>query len=1783
MAYKENVQKTFDRLFQTTPGGGDDVVTPTPVTDTPIKQPRKINLSTTGWADLSQPTTLTEPSPKQPITPQTIVSKIEGLKQFEVPKESLWEKAQGLAISPFLGLTKAVSGYIRYVQNPVFGFLYRTDDVKREAKLRQLAGENMWLANGDAFQNAKDIPEWQKLMLQIVVDPTNLIGWGFFDKIGLKQLNFIDETFLHMSNKVFDNPAIGLAKKLKPGTRFVPPTMVRMKTAADTSFMAKKYFGEALINFTKDGTILNTGTNEAVSKLMAATVRTQDYLHADTWIQKTQSLLSTISLPKIKKTMKLPNVQMAAELTGKGADEIAVDIHSILEKFLNKSHGYQSDGEVIAALTDAYGGINAIKRSSTLEKSIGKHLEDVKSRYLRNVQEIGVMYPKQALEHIAWNSGFAQADKKVVEHMMRRSAFVSSLLNKMDVIENSFLRNTMDRYLTRPFAESNLAFAMYYAGNAAEESMRTFFATGKKEVLWGQGRMHLVDFQNAYGDVAHSALLYSQKGEYTTLVGQLGELPTGEGVAMAENMAKQQVRSYISADGIINGLSKEEIEKRISDATLKITKTEKNGVIDIGTPLGTFRIGNADKIGFEKGTSKAKWSRFTKGESFFSFHPRDLAHKEGYSLVPAGTGGSLMGRIGLDLSSKLGAMRRYAWEQIYSKQLKSLTENIAKTEAKANLDNEIAKFLSDPVLMKDPYFLANREKLGNALLSSVASKHGDVEKLFKGWTKERLDITQAQDLMNRYVAIPMPVRQEYMRVVKNGIEAGGEAPFSPVIDYMKTKGRSDSHRFILQHPARMKQNIMEIKGAMLNATFSSPADVMGALDNLTHSMSMVELTIPEMRKLTMVESKQYVSEAAKTTLWNEVDSDIDELLNSSYEAFREISDHLKTKATEFQVPAHDFIQNRIESFELTRTQWAGRDALKKEIWSHKKEMSRSQFWNYHDHEMREYWNPYLDRQVKNAAEAQASLSQLMNKPGQIIDRKPIVIRNKHGEPSIKMLAEILGGSPNDLSYQTVHSLSMLDEESFVTYVESYVNKLGKDANISGLTNKGIRRAFKKIRRDQELAIGHAGSMFSPVDAEIDNIIFELKELDIVRKLNKDTAPYLLDRAKDLQKSVAKFRTEDAVTMEAIDKARQQAAESANKLIDREFVPYHNQSYSDMFMKHICPFWNYEKMRWKWLPQHMVQYPWMSTQLGRYQKNTDKGYFNLPTLNNFMFSPLRGTIFGTVSSLTKQDYPEAYNGRFWDVMDWGNRYGFYVGTPFDLALSAYGMATSGVKEFNTLPPLYSSALNMMEAMGSTTAGKIREMVSPSRFRDFYLNEELQAKYNTRLGDIKRNIDLLEKTPNRTEEDQAQLDELKANLNNAKRNVAKHLWFTDQMGFFKFTPQEKQEASKLLKQLGSEFLGISKYKYESMMKDGENPWIVYSDKIDPELYALVRNSFPGSFIGIGDVITTRAPEAQIIKQRDTANVESEMARERRYQDRLDVWDRYLQGGMLPSKMREELATIDSEYRITMNNMYGQKKWDVVDGELKLVRYGDTPEEMYGKYGLRIDNGNYLQGIPTDFQEYMELYQYLGRTTTLGVPNLLDTLREAMFSVSPEDHTLPNGDADWDYYFKYIDSIENMVPEKDKDIWDRLKERGVSQPDLKAREYKETILKPYWDIHNQVLSSLSPASQTIINQWMYTNNQAYKNTLADTPDVKNFIKIRDEKRQTLRRLDPTLDYMLWWLGYTTTGVTGKNVPSLYALWGNTPPSFPTSTWEPTSKDRTNTQLSEAAAIRNFDWYDK
>jgi hypothetical protein len=563
-------------------------------------------------------------------------------------------------------------------------------------------------------------------------------------------------------------------------------------------------------------------------------------------------------------------------------------------------------------------------------------------------------------------------------------------------------------------------------------------------------------------------------------------------------------------------------------------------------------------------------------------------------------------------------------------------------------------------------------------------------------------------------------------------------------------------------------------------------------------------------------------------------------------------------------------------------------------------------------------------------------------------------------------------------------------------------------------------------------------------------------------------------------------------------------------------------------------------RLPFLVQQSIRHPGLLAAYGTYMNNTDLGYVSIT--DAVQFNPMRGLAPGVLRSLAMRDFPEFYSGKIFEMQDAVGRFGFFPGAPFDLGITALGtvqaLGETGKLEFGgAIPPLYDTIMSSFIALTSKAGieggplgiRNLRDLVAHSRYRDRNIDLLLRQRYGIRL-------DTLDKLVNDTTVPPERREELKQWKRDVLSSVSTWEAIQEQTGFFRLRPKELAQAKEYYAQAIEELFGLTVDEQKKLWAAGIRPTDVI--RMSPE-EARLLSSIEGA-IYRGSTRRIQPLKWQVVWDKQEDFYEEVDARlKRRFAEQLADDRLFLEGKLPPRGRADKRSTRMQGFVQSRNDLQASYEADGVP-----IRWQSDDPNVPSIEKWRIEN---------DFV----------------VPPMhpLRTMLDDYYSV--ELTTLPNGMPDWDTFFAERDEILDAAKAGPygKEFMAEL-QKNMTPLEKLEDNVKRTVLDDYWKVRNEVLDGLPSMMQEQV--W-----KALKGPFLEQIEARKSLAYRlymtrlAERRQRMRRLDPDLEYWLYYFGYIST-FENPAAERKWKRYGLTPPEVPDpETWPESLSDLRRKEL--------------
>ncbi len=728
-------------------------------------------------------------------------------------------------------------------------------------------------------------------------------------------------------------------------------------------------------------------------------------------------------------------------------------------------------------------------------------------------------------------------------------------------------------------------------------------------------------------------------------------------------------------------------------------------------------------------------------------------------------------------------------------------------------------------------------------------------------------------------------------------------------------------------------------------------------------------------------------------------------------------------------------------------------------------------------------------------------------------RKPVKVVGRELAPAD--VAKLMQTRGDDLSKMLLDTLIPEgDKDYFVEYVMGMV-KQGDE----GFTRESVDAVYDQIAASIQVD-PTSSSWFRVRQKQLESMTVDFHDLYQAKLFPKEMKvavdDYIDRTVSNLDQAKYEFGGERGVQVlkpefENYDNIRQQALDEANKWYYKEYTDYTNANALDAAMKQLYPFWTYESQRWFWLPRSFVRRPATLTAWGRWENNTDYGYFHIPG-TSIDINPARGTVYGPWSTrLMRRDYPEYYDelegmGGMVEFFDFVSRYGFYPNVIYGATLAQAGGATGQLG--GILPSMYSTPLNAMIA--TFPDNELVKFISDKVFAEPFRHYLTSRRVDDLGGDGSLIFAKIKSGQELTDEEQAMWTE-------ARGDVARHSALFEQLGFARMKSDEAYELYKASEAFIEEQWGYTPEQQRELRMKGEKIWDLIGG-LDPWETAMLQEL---EFFKYSGSVNPVLPSH---KQEILNKIEIDWADVANYSDNMRAEVLELQQDFLTGSARGRLGP--DEFLGRVRELYRQRR-DYIDTKTKAnpLMLLENRTAFYDKYG-----------------------------DTMPVVSPYNELMNMFFSIELEETVDPATGArvyDWDKFWANREHISDAIPEADKGQWEAFLSRNTA-PMMKVwNEVYNTYFRKYYNLYDQVLSTYSPEEQALINEYLFlerTGQQLERQVLIkETTSAKTGHKLisgfRSEisaERQALRYANPTLDAWLYYWGRVSTFVspTGEQV---------------------------------------------
>jgi hypothetical protein len=578
-----------------------------------------------------------------------------------------------------------------------------------------------------------------------------------------------------------------------------------------------------------------------------------------------------------------------------------------------------------------------------------------------------------------------------------------------------------------------------------------------------------------------------------------------------------------------------------------------------------------------------------------------------------------------------------------------------------------------------------------------------------------------------------------------------------------------------------------------------------------------------------------------------------------------------------------------------------------------------------------------------------------------------------------------------------------------------------------------------------------------------------------------------------------------------DQLRQQALDEANKWYYKEYTDYTNANAFDAIMKQLYPFWTYESQRWFWLPRSFMRRPGTLTAWGRWENNTDYGYFHVPG-TSIDVNPARGTVYGPWSTrLMRRDYPEYYDelegfGGFIGFFDFISRYGFYPNVVYGATVAQFGGQTGQLG--GVLPSIYSTPLNAMIA--TFPDNELVKFISDRVFAEPFRHYLTARRVDDLGGDGSLIFAKMNSGQELTDEEQAMWAE-------ARGDVARHSALFEQLGFARMRSDEAYQLAEASAKFIEEQWGYTPEQQKQLRLRGEKLWDLIGG-LDPWETAMLQEL---EFFKYSGSINPVLPSYQ---QEILNKIEIDWSEVMSYSENMRAEVLELQQDFLTGSERGRLGP--DEFLGRVRELYRGRR-NYIDQKTKEnpLMLLENRTDYYEKYGQTMP-------VLSPYNELMNLF----------------------FSIELEETVDPATGArihDWDKFHANREMISEAIPEADKGQWTAYLSRNTAPVMQVWSDVYTNYFRKYYELYDKVLSTYPEEEQALLVEYLFlerTGQQLERQVLikesvsskTGNKLVSGFRSEISKERQALRYSNPHLDAWLYYWGKTSTFVspTGEQV---------------------------------------------
>ena len=1650
----------------------------------------------------------------------------------EIPDYTLMDMLKEMVVQPGLALMELAMIYFEHVSMPLAGALYKNfvpDMEKSYQEFRKT--KSTWKALQMAWQewDAPGQGAWEFILKYIlmegIVDPLSYVGWGIAARITKP---------LGLFGRVVGATERGIASAfeipfdlIKAGVRKLPKSLSQraaLEQSKSIQFVDKwvtRYTGKSIRDLSKspDGMVK---FNKAITRAIRAA---QLFPQSDNDMVRAGKVL--LEHTPVDEKMVIDWSNRLAEITGRPglltpettSREMVDNINSLFEDYFTRGGPGRQKLTLGEAARELLVRLN-IENTEDAWKLAQRMLDDRANFIVRGATAIGqAVTPVNAVYALGRrNFRIFMATEESTAYLARKQMGVfSTSMQNVSLRAQQVWRNSIDRWLVRPFAESYLCFALYGPMNVVEDVIRS--------ILGGvmPNRFNPVRFSRKWVGISYDPNLMRDAWSET-----LGELRKG-----SEAM---QTNWILSLGGLAKGFG----EKTYG------VLVEKPGQIGIGFRRG-FVDGRATQILKEMGGDT-----FEKLVKIDAPRPR-LADKKFAKEVYQAVND-------LKLSANPDSIR-------YSKEL--FTRKAIHRREVSNILSEhpdmpravrdkLIKDMDDGTLISNPEQITARMDESREILMDdfIRSPERASEQM-----KQLADFLTDLEIRNPEEMARVMYSLNYMAQVQGAVP---RQVMKRVTQRSRGLPFAERNASINADMDRLSLFLENSKGEMQRVADKIKADLPNIADELSpaygryyDTLMAKSINASDNRMTDIARRREYFARATAKDLtdadfwerfyletdsfWDRFDLeqlDFDDLLQSVAKEMGQIqgvkyptrppikvTDRALAPqdiATVMQIRMDDITKSLMESMMLRQdrarfTRYVMNHVTPDDVGFTPESVGQVYDQIIYSLQADPRTVDWMTPRLKELQDINNQLHQLYN--GKLLPDEEIAEIGRYVDDIANQVEDMVYEgmpTPEEILYHgtTKTGKEGIKREGFEDY--AYLTRERSVAQeYAGESGKVIRTTFtgkiKKIDFTKDATLRKVSK--HPIESDEwqdDAIQHYLEETHKALEAGYDAvelvphekfgplAPEIEVPFKSLKKiqlvspkaRVIKPKFQDYNQM------RQTAMDEAHKWYYKEFTDYTHANVFDAIMKTIYPYWTYESQRLFWLPRSFVRHPGTFTGFERWQNNTDYGYVHIPG-TAMDYNPWRGTVYGTLTTrLARRDFPEYYDefgvaGDFIEFNDFLSRYGFYPGAHIGIPLAVFGGVEAQFGE--VMPAIPKTGLDFLIAAypDNESVRFISDRIFGDRFRN-YLTILQVAR---RGGDGTLIFSKMQENKELTEEEQ-QL------WSDARREVGWYSAGFEQFAMFRMRTDEQykmyEEAAKVIE----EMTGYTPDQQSWLRKHGYRLWDMVGGMSPTQQATLQELEY---YKWIGNVRPLLPGRQQTILNQ----IELAWDDVRKYSEQLLDEKLVLQRDFLAGRIGSQ------DYGDMLSATYSKQR-EYVDSKIEEnpLMDIDNRADYYKKY-------NVPQPVLHPMRELLNLYFKI-------------ELEEKI------DEETGEKVKDWDKFWAMREAIELAIPDDYKEEWEDYLKRNSTSLEQLRREHNQYI-KPYNALWGRILEEYTPEEQKLIKEHQYliktgTGLERRAEIEATRREngrklVSNFRSDISNARQALRYANPFLDAVLYYWGRITT----------------------------------------------------